>query len=284
MILSVRPFALDDLDGAAAFAERTRVSDPWVEPFGHRLAMIATGPRARLDLWRVAEDEAGVVAGVSFAAVREGGTAPVLDLYAAVAPTSRRQGLGRALCEPAVASGSILRARARPGTAGVSFLSRLGFAEAGAQLQLTWSGRAPPVELSALRIRAGGPEDEALLLRLSEAAWSGAPEAFASRPDEIAQLVAEQGRLLLFAEVDRSTAAYLSGVFLGKTLGIEEVAVLPAFRRMGIGRALLARALAAAQSAVLSVNEANRPARALYRSLGFKEAARRVVMELRDGR
>jgi len=34
---------------------------------------------------------------------------------------------------------------------------------------------------------------------------------------------------------------------------------------------------------VLSVSEANRPARALYRSLGFRQTARRILAELRPG-
>ena len=46
-----------------------------------------------------------------------------------------------------------------------------------------------------------------------------------------------------------------------------------------IGRALLGHAMAKTQGAVLSVSEANKPARALYRSLGFRQTARRLVLE-----
>jgi ribosomal protein S18 acetylase RimI-like enzyme len=53
---------------------------------------------------------------------------------------------------------------------------------------------------------------------------------------------------------------------------------------MGIARALVAHALGKWQSAVLSVSEPNKPARALYRSLGFNQTTRRVVMELRTRR
>jgi ribosomal protein S18 acetylase RimI-like enzyme len=52
---------------------------------------------------------------------------------------------------------------------------------------------------------------------------------------------------------------------------------------MGIGRALVAHALRHEQGAVLSVSEANKPARALYKSLGFSQTARRIVLELRPG-
>lgn len=99
----------------------------------------------------------------------------------------------------------------------------------------------------------------------------------------MAQLFGEEGRLIVLAEVERRAVAYLSALRLGPTLGIEEIAVLPEFRRMGIGRALLANALQGAGHAVLSVAESNRPARALYGSLGFTVSARRLVYELRNG-
>jgi ribosomal protein S18 acetylase RimI-like enzyme len=135
--------------------------------------------------------------------------------------------------------------------------------------------------MPALRIRTASAKDEAMVLRLSNDAWAGAPEAFSSRPDEISQLFSEAGRLLLLGEFERKPIAYLSAVRLGRTLGIEEVAVLPAFRRMGIGRALVAHALRDGSPAVLSVMESNESARALYRSLGFRQSARRLVFERR---
>jgi ribosomal-protein-alanine N-acetyltransferase len=88
---------------------------------------------------------------------------------------------------------------------------------------------------------------------------------------------------VLLAESEKRPIGYLSAVRLGRTLGIEEVAVLPDFRRMGVGRALLAVALhREIAGAVLSVNEDNKAARALYRSLGFAQVARRMVMERRN--
>ena len=76
---------------------------------------------------------------------------------------------------------------------------------------------------------------------------------------------------------------YLSGFWLGKTLGIDEVAVLPECRRKGIGWALLRTSLREARNAVLSVAESNAPARALYHSCGFTQSARRLVYELPHG-
>jgi len=284
-VVTVRPFELGDLDAAARFSEAARGLDPTVEPFGQRLGLIATGPRAKLDLWRAAAGEEGSLYGLAFVAVRESEGAPVYDFYTAVHPSMRRQGLGRALSEAALESGATLRARVREDASpGRAFLRALGFVETGAQLSLQWN--AAPMEspsLPALRIRRAERRDEQTLRALSQQGWEGAPDAFLSRADEIAQLFAGEGRLLLLAESGGRPMGYLSAVQLGRTLGIEEVAVLPGFRRMGVARALLAHALAGERSAVLSVNEANKPARALYRSLGFRQAARRLLMELRRG-
>ena len=280
-VVSVRPFALPDLTAAARFGDAARALDPRIEPFAQRLGLLATGPRARLDLWRVAAGEDGGLYGLSFAALRESASRPVYDFSAAVHPSLRRQGLGRALAEAALGSGAVLRARVRDDASpGIAFLRALGFAESGAQLSLQWVGgsrlEAPP--LPALRIRPASTRDAPALRLLADAAWAGAPDAFASRADEIAQLFSAEDRLVLLAASEGRPVGYLSGVNLGRTLGIEEVAVLPEFRRMGIGRALIARALEKAQSAVLSVGESNTPGRALYRSLGFRQTARRLVM------
>jgi len=294
-VVSVRELTGADLAASGELCDRLRAGDPAVEPFAQRLPIIATGPRALLDLWRVAQDEEGALHGISFAGVRESRTAEgagraTADLYAAVAPELRRQGLGRALCAPALewaaANGATLRARvredARPGQA---FLRALGFAETSAQLTLSWSPR--PVEapaLPVLRVRRIGPGQAVPdLERLSREAWSGAPDSFATRSGEVAELFSEEGRLVLLAEAERRAVGYLSAIWLGRTLGIEEVAVLPDFRRMGIGRALVASALPGAAHAVLSVAESNRAARALYGSLGFSVSGRRVVHELRRG-
>jgi ribosomal protein S18 acetylase RimI-like enzyme len=283
--VTVRPFALRDLDAAVRFCDATRALDPAVEPFGQRLGLIATGPRAALELWRVAAGEDGGLYGLAFAAVRAAGREPVCDFYAAVHPSMRRQALGRALSEAALASSARLRARVRDdASAGRAFLRALGFSETGAQLSLQWSAtKIDKRPMPALRIRAATPRDEETLKTLSNDAWEGAPDTFASRADEIAQVLAEQGRVVLLAQSEGQLVGYLSAVQLGRTLGIEEVAVLPQFRRIGVARALTVHALSNGEGAVLSVSESNRPARALYRSLGFRQTARRLLMERRHG-
>lgn len=284
-LVTVRPFEMADLDAAARFCDAARALDPAVEAFGERLESIARGPRAVLDLWRVAAGEDGGLYGVAFAAVRESARAPVYDFYAAVHPSVRRQGLARALSEAAVGNGATLRARVRDdASAGRAFLRAMGFSETGAQLVLQWSGaRIDARRVPALRIRHATRRDEQLLTSLSEQVWEGAPDAFLSRPDEIVQLFSEEGRSVLLAQSEGRPIAYLSGVELGRTLGIEEVGVLPQFRRMGVARLLLAHALQKREGAVITVGESNMPARALYRSLGFRQSTRRLLMELRHG-
>lgn len=439
-VITVRPFTLDDLEAAADFCDRARLEDPSIEPFAQRLALIATGPRAMLPLWQVAEGEDGLVHGIAFAAVREqresanvalgkveshaenvpapkappvvgavskaprqpyagmpnlGALAgsrvgkppavlPVapekpqgiypktlqpakpreavltlkparppaskeslvsqslgrqsnertgfaslaaaspspftststlastsakvplaaikplrttLEIYAAVAPQLRRQSLGRALLEPLVQwvqeaqEPVALRARvndAPESRAGLAFLKALGFSASVAQLTLNWSqATLVPRELPALSLRQLAPGDSAglqQLSRLTDAAWAGAPDAFQTRADELAQLMSELGRLVILASADGRGVGYLSGVWLGKTLGIEEVAVLPDYRRAGVGRALVTFALQKnARAAILSVSEENRAARAMYRPLGFTQTARKLIYTLQGG-
>ena len=121
------------------------------------------------------------------------------------------------------------------------------------------------------------------LERLSEKAWAGDTETFYSRPSELAQVFLEEERLVLLAEREGRPLGYLSAIQLGRTLGIEELAVLPDLRRRGIGRALLSAALSKTTAAALTVGEDNRPARALYRSFGFRQAGRRLLFERRPG-
>ena len=283
-IVTVRPFQIDDLDAAARFCEAARLLDPSIEPFAQRLPVIATGTRALLDLWRVASGEANEIHGIAFCALRDSAAQSTFDFYAAVHPELRRQGLGRALSGAAVGCGAILRTRVRDDSKpGRAFLNAAGFIETGAQLSLQWKARAKPEAppMPALRIRPAAAKDAAALTRLSTDAWAGAPDTFAARADEIAQLFGAEGCVAWIAESESKPLGYLSGVQLGRTLGIEEVAILPGFRRMGIGRALVVHALRNAQGAVLSVSEANQPARALYRSLGFVQTTRRIVLERR---
>jgi len=279
--LTVRGFALSDLTAAERFCAAARALDPEVEPFGKRLASIAALERAELPLWRVAADGTGAVQGIAFAALRESRQGRACDLYCAVHPALRRQGIGRALCGPALASRVRLRARvSESAVAGRAFLAALGFVETSAQLTLRRAGARVALPPSpALRIRVARSRDTRIVARLADQAWAGAPDAFLSGADDVALLFSEEGRLVLLAESQGQPAGYLTALQLGGALGIEELAVLPKFRRTGIGRALVAHALRDGSAAVLSVSEENAAARALYRSLGFERVSRRLILE-----
>jgi ribosomal protein S18 acetylase RimI-like enzyme len=293
--VKVREMAQGDLLRAAEFCERARAADPTIEPFGDRLGAIAKGPRALFGLWRIAREADASIEGIAFVALREprsdARVAPgKADLYAAVAPEFRRRGLGSELCAPALQwaarEGATLRARVLDGALpGQAFLTNLGFRQTSAQLLLTWSkprvGESTNTSVRVKQVAAG----EALpqLERLSRDAWADAPDRLATRSDELAQLSREKGRLTLIAETGGSAVGYLSGIWMGKTLGIDEIAVLPESRRKGIGWALLRTAVRDATNAVLSVVDTNRAALALYRSFGFAQSSRRLVYELPHG-
>jgi ribosomal-protein-alanine N-acetyltransferase len=279
----VRPFAQSDLPAVARFCDRARALDPAIEPFSRGLAALASGRRARLDLWRVAPEGGDEVCGIAFAALREGGSPsapPWLDVYAAVSPPRRRGGIGSALCGAILAEPAVLRARVQEDSReGRAFLHSLGFEDRSVLLSMLWSSR--PLEeraLPSVRVRKAAPADSRILEVLSRDAWTGKPEAFTSRPEEVSRFFAE-GQLTLVAENGARPVGYLTGAFLGRALAVEEVAVLPRFRRSGIGRVLLVEAIRDASHAMLTVSESNHAARALYHSLGFATSARRIVCE-----
>ncbi len=321
MIVTVREFLLEqDLERACELGVRAREDDPAVEPFAQRLPVIASGPRALLELWQVAEGEDGLLYGIAFAAVREarrrkpskaehqspmlaGLSAPEssqpfspadahlsIEVYGVVDRTLRRQGLGRQLFEPVVqfalnAPGTTLRARIPEAPPAEKFLTALGFGQASAQLSLARAVEAPaPRETPGVIVKPLNRRDRRsteAYRKLSNEAWVDAPDAFETRADELAQLLGDLGRVLLLAEMESRPAGYLSAVWLGETLAIEEVAVLPHYRRSGIGRALVTAALQQARTVLLTVSERNAAARALYKGLGFQQVGRRLVWELK---
>ncbi len=89
-------------------------------------------------------------------------------------------------------------------------------------------------------------------------------------------LVAMEGTRAIGACLANRIASVEHG---GAVLFIEELYVAPGARRRGVARALLRRLLAdcrasGVRAVELEVDEGHEPARALYRSLGFKANAR----------
>jgi ribosomal protein S18 acetylase RimI-like enzyme len=108
-------------------------------------------------------------------------------------------------------------------------------------------------------------------------------EAAAAAFQSSANLLAQESFYLLLAALDGQPAGVATAVVIPKLdarrgfLFVDELAVLPAFRRRGVARALLAhleslaRELGLAGVRLLARPE-NAAARALYRALGYAES------------
>ena len=86
--------------------------------------------------------------------------------------------------------------------------------------------------------------------------------------------------LVAEAEASKAIGGYVVAFDAADEGEILNLAVAPAGRRRGLGRALVQQILAAlttrgAQQIYLEVRESNAPARALYAAHGFKELGRR---------
>jgi ribosomal-protein-alanine N-acetyltransferase len=127
-------------------------------------------------------------------------------------------------------------------------------------------------------IRPARPEDAPLLEEIERTCfrhdpWAAADFWIAADFRKRRCFVAEaEGRLVGFV-VEHE-------VFRGNDLQLPEreilnLAVLPAFRGFGIGRALMEREMLTPAIYFLEVRESNLPAQRLYRRLGFEEVGKR---------
>ena len=89
------------------------------------------------------------------------------------------------------------------------------------------------------------------------------------RAEDIAAHV-DSGHLVFFvAERAEEACGYLLGMHIPPEGEIYRVAVLPAYRRQGVGAALCEALVSRCNLCDLEVRRSNAPARALYESLGF---------------
>lgn len=146
---------------------------------------------------------------------------------------------------------------------------------------------APSAGACAGKVDAVGVEAANLLAGLHEACFSGQEGGETWDSQAFLRLLALPGA---FAGVLRreSPAAFVLARSLAGEAEILALGVLPALRRQGLGRRILAwtlnRAAAMdAQAVFLEVSEANPGAAALYRAAGFREVGRRKAY-YRDGR
>ncbi len=87
-------------------------------------------------------------------------------------------------------------------------------------------------------------------------------------------------RITLVIESDGQIAGFIVARCIDQEWELENMAVRPASRRQGLGRALVERLLRLAREAsaariFLEVRESNQTARRLYSQLGFRETGRR---------
>lgn len=137
-------------------------------------------------------------------------------------------------------------------------------------------------------IRAAGPQDAETLSALHHAAFAGMERGW-SAPECAALAAAPGGFALLAAPVPGAAAtAFLLGRAAGGEAELLSIGAAPAARRMGLGRALLARfdaeaAARGAAEAFLEVAVDNPAAQTLYRIAGWQEVGRRRAYAERPG-
>ena len=138
--------------------------------------------------------------------------------------------------------------------------------------------------MSGAEIRPAGPCDVALLAELYQQAFAaGGDEAFAGTPwsaRSLAEVMALPGVFGLLAVAAGAPAGFLLAQVLFEEAELLTLGVLPARRRAGLARRLLAEGLAearrrGARRMTLEVAADNVGAQALYREFGFLEAGRR---------
>lgn len=121
-----------------------------------------------------------------------------------------------------------------------------------------------------MQIRRAERGDIAWIAALEKETFS-LPESEAA----FAEMLGKCDHILLVAERDGEKVGYICAYTVCRESDILTVAVAPAARRSGAGRALLGaliEALAPESDAIfLEVRQSNTPARALYASMGFCE-------------
>ena len=137
--------------------------------------------------------------------------------------------------------------------------------------------------VGALHIRPAVDADIAAMVEIERASftdpWTPAAIASTLRHEHMRVLVAEE-RGELGGDGAGRALGYVVAMTAGPEAEIADLAVSPAARRRGIGRALIDRLLAelAAVGVIavfLEVRESNRAARALYESRAFQSVGRR---------
>jgi [ribosomal protein S18]-alanine N-acetyltransferase len=136
-----------------------------------------------------------------------------------------------------------------------------------------------------LNIRHAARDDLAGMLRIEQASfadpWTVESLATALSLERMRVLVAESdGKGKQSGDAPPGLLGYVVALVVGLEAEIADLAVAPEARRLGIGRALLERAIAelrqaAVRTIYLEVRESNLAARTLYEANGFESVGRR---------
>jgi len=125
-------------------------------------------------------------------------------------------------------------------------------------------------------IRRATRDDAGVVLAIEQAAFGA--DAWSETLVEL-ELVAP-GRVVLLAEEDGAATGFASAAVVADVADLTRIAVTPAARRSGLGRALLTDLVErvaglGAERMMLEVADTNEAALALYRAAGFAEITRR---------
>lgn len=125
-----------------------------------------------------------------------------------------------------------------------------------------------------ITVRRANPDDTATILAVQRTS----PEAALWEAADYVRALREAPTVCLLAEdlAAGRVIGFLLGRMAADELEILNLAVRPEYRRRGVGRRVVARALEFAQAQAasrcwLEVRSANHPARAFYRAVGFAE-------------
>ena len=126
-----------------------------------------------------------------------------------------------------------------------------------------------------MEIRRSNPSDATAIAEIEDICFSDAWE----RKDILSYITGSDG-VCFTAVADSRPIGYVIGRLIAPEAEIYRTAVLPEYRRRGIGYRLLSYALKTERGrglecAFLEVREGNAAARALYRALGFSEYGKR---------
>lgn len=207
------------------------------------------------------------------------------ELTILVAPEQRRQGIGGALADAAVAEAqrrgvaALLLVVERASATGAAFAAarglRFGNAEYHLELELNATALLP-VASQAVNMREATAGDLPALVRLMQ-------EAFDVEDEEEARRIAESdltraGARAYLAEIDGMTVGRIGALVSDQEVYLRAFSVLADYHGRGIGRALLLGTIARLraegnQRFSLDVVTDNHNALGLYTSCGFREAS-----------